>query len=99
MNKDFAERIVEYLQSECKDYDMSYYWEWVEDLGRCEVAVFLSHAPDTRIQYINFKYDEANNDLLIELIEDCFYATRESDETVKYFWMLVSPALFPVVSY
>ena len=37
----------------------------------------------------------AQTSFRIELSEDSFYTTREFDETVKYFWMLVSPSLFP----
>jgi len=44
---------------------------------------------------LNFRYDKNNDDLLIELSEDSFYITREFDQTVKYFWMLIAPTLFP----
>lgn len=89
MNKDFSEKLKEYLDSECDDYDLSYKWDWIEDCNFCEVIV-------TRLDYtscINFKYE--NNDLAIELSEDSYYKTRWWESSVKYFWMLISPDLFP----
>ena len=94
MNQKFANRLNDYLESECSDYDMKFSWEWNEDIDCCEVEV----KRDDYTQYskcLFFKYDENKDDLKIELSEDSFYTTREFDETVKYFWMLVSPALFP----
>ena len=94
MNEKFAKRLNEYLANECFDYDMTYSWEWNEDLNGCEVEI----KRDDHTQYIKrlfFKYDEVNNNLKIELSEGSFYTTREFDNTVMYFWMLVAPALFP----
>ncbi len=91
MNDKFVKRLTEYLDSECSDYGMKYSWEWDDD---CEVKITLDHDPD-RLACINFRYNEDDDDLSIELIEDSFYRTREFDETVKYFWMKVSPSLFP----
>ena len=94
MNKKFADRIEEYLSSECSDYDLAYKWEWCEDTGCCEVEIKRNdHTQYTK--HLDFRYDENKNDLKIELSEDSFQTTREFDETVKYFWMLISPALFP----
>lgn len=94
MNSEFTKRIEEYLTSECSDYDLTYKWEWDEDTGCCEVEVRRDdHTQYTK--FLNFRYDEASDDLKIELIEDSYYITREFDQTVKYFWMLIAPTLFP----
>lgn len=94
MNQKFANRLNDYLESECSDYDMKYSWEWNEDIGCCEVKIKRDdHTQHSKCLF--FKYDENKDDLKIELSEDSFYTTREFDETVKYFWMLVSPSLFP----
>lgn len=91
MNKKFANRLEKYLESECSDFDLTFFWEWNEDLEACEAKI----SRDDYSKYILFKYDENRDDLLIELSEDSYYITREFDETVKYFWMLISPTLFP----
>jgi hypothetical protein len=31
----------------------------------------------------------------MEMYEDGWQTTREFDATIKYFWMLISPTLFP----
>lgn len=94
MNNRFLSRLKEYLGSECYDYDLSYTWEWCEDTQCCVVEIKRTdHTQHTK--EINFKYDGANDDLKIELCEDSFYTTREFDQTVKYFWMIISPRLFP----
>jgi len=94
MNNKFITRLEKYLTSECSDYDLTYKWEWNEDTGCCEVEVKRDdYSQNTKC--INFKYNEEKDDLMIELSEDSFYATREFDHTVKYFWMLISPSLFP----
>lgn len=93
MNKKFSERLTEYLDSECSDYSMSYTWEWNDDANYCEVLVKSDYS--NREKCLKFKYNEEKDVLLIELGEDSFYETQEFDFTVKYFWMVVSPALFP----
>ncbi|PIE50742.1 MAG: hypothetical protein CSA38_01890 [Flavobacteriales bacterium] len=95
MNKKFSERLEEYLSNECSDYDLTYKWEWNEHTECCEVEIKRDDYSQN-IKHLNFRYDEVKDDLKIELSEDYFYTTREFDYTVKYFWMLVSPALFPV---
>lgn len=94
MNKKFTDRLNEYLQSECSDFDMAFDYEWEEDLGCCVVNVFRDDYTNYN-KYIKFQYDEQRNVLKIELSEDSFYETREYDYSVKYFWMLVAPSLFP----
>jgi len=94
MNKNFAKRIEEYLQSECSDYDLIYKWEWNNDAQCCEVEIKRKDYTQN-IKHLNFRYNNENDDLLIELSEDSFYITREFDQTVKYFWMLISPSIFP----
>lgn len=94
MNNYFANRLIDYLDSECGDYDLSYTYEWCEDSQNCEVEIKRNdHTQFTKC--LNFKYDKENDDLKIELCEDSFYITREFDQTVKYFWMLISPTIFP----
>ena len=91
MNKKFAQRIEEYLSSECCDFGLEYSWEWNEDTQNCEVTVERIN----EFCNINFRYNEEEDYLTIELSEDSFYRTEEFEPTVKYFWMLISPALFP----
>lgn len=93
MNSNFSKRIEEYLSDECGDYGMSYSWEWNEDSELCEATISCEHNENEKI--VNFRYDEEKDDLLIELSEDSWYVTREYDSSVKYFWMLVAPTLFP----
>ncbi len=94
MNNQNTKRLEEYLTSECDDYDLTYKWEWSEDTGCCEVEVKRDdYSQNTK--NLNFRYNEKDEDLTIELSEDSFYITREFDQTVKYFWMLISPSLFP----
>jgi hypothetical protein len=93
MNSEFLNRLKEYLDSECDDYGLDYKWEWIEDCNWCEVTITRDVPNVTKT--INFKYNSNNDDLEIELSEDSFYATREFDYTVKYFWMLIAPAIFP----
>ena len=94
MNNKFTKRLEEYLTSECDDYDLTYKWEWCEDTGRCEVEIKRDdYSQNTKD--LNFRYNEKDDDLTIELSEDSFYVTREFDQTVKYFWMLISPSIFP----
>ena len=94
MNSKFTKRLEGYLTSECSDYDLAYKWEWNGDTGCCEVEVKRDdHTQHTKC--LNFRYSEEKDDLSIELCEDSFCTTREFDHTVKYFWMLVAPALFP----
>lgn len=94
MNSKFKERLEEYLDSECDDYGLSYKWEWCEDMGYCEVEIKRDNR-DEYTKQLYFKYNEDKDDLSIELSEDSFYTTREFDSTVKYFWMLIAPAIFP----
>lgn len=93
MNKKFTTRLTEYLDSECSDFGLEYDFKWCEDTACCEVEVKSNYGPNKK--ELNFRYDEKGDHLLIELSEDSFYETREYDESVKYFWMLISPSLFP----
>ena len=94
MKEEFVKRLENYLSSECEDYAMVYKWEWNEDTEICQVEVKRDDHTQN-IKYLNFRYNELEDDLTIELCEDSFYITREFDHTVKYFWMLTAPALFP----
>lgn len=93
MDSKFSIRLEEYLDSECDDYDLEYSWIWDNDIVSAVATVTRSRT--TYKCDVTFKYDAKKDDLLIELSEDSFYPTREFDNTVKYFWMLVVPALFP----
>lgn len=93
MNDRFTERLKLYLDSECEDHDMSYSWEWCEDSERCNVEVKTGH-PE-RVAIVSFVYDKDKDELQIETMEDCFTTTHYFNRTVKYFWILVAPALFP----
>ena len=88
MKKNFKKRLNEYLSSECDDYDLSYELEWNEDIAAYEAEI-------TRLSnsvIVNFKF--MHGDLMIELTEDNYVRTREFDQTIKYFWMLICPKLF-----
>ena len=90
MNKKFKTRLTEYLDSECSDYGLSYRYEWEEDSESVEAYVNNEDYATS----VTFKYNEESDNLLIELSVDNFVETRECDETVKYFWMLIAPKLF-----
>lgn len=90
MNKKFVERLTEYLDSECSDYGMIYDWEWNEDTEHCEVEV----TGGEKSVCLFFSYNEENDELSIDMGEDCYEVTREFDYTVKYFWIKVAPDLF-----
>lgn len=94
MTSKFVKRLTNYLDSECSDYDLAYSWKWIDDCNLCEVEIKRDdYSQNTH--YLNFKYNESDDDLTIELSEDSYYVTREFDQTVKYFWMLISPSIFP----
>ena len=90
MNKKMIDRLEDYLDSECDDYSWDYSWEWNEDTECCEVEI----SSEDRNVVLSFQYDEPKDDLSIELGEDSWYVTREFDQTIKYFWMLVAPEMF-----
>lgn len=94
MNNKFSKRLEEFLDSECDDYGLQYEWEWDDDCQWCDVTITKEHDTN-KLKTVHFRYDENENDLMIELTEDSFYRVREFDQTVKYFWFLVAPALFP----
>jgi hypothetical protein len=91
MNRDFENRLRQYLNAVCVDFGMSYVYEWNQDIECCQVEI----KREGKIKYLSFKHDEKFNDVMIELCEYSFHTTREFDYTVKYFWILVSPRLFP----
>jgi hypothetical protein len=90
ITKKFANRLTEFLDSECSDYDLKYNWEWCKDTESCNVEI----SRDDKVAYIDFRYKEITNELEIELCEDCWYIVEEFEPSVKYFWMLISPKLF-----
>ena len=94
MNKKFAARLEEYLNSECSDYSLTFTWRWNEDADCCDVTVMRDDYTEYTKE-VRFKYNEEKDDLLIELCEDSWQTKREFDQTVKYFWMVICPTLFP----
>jgi hypothetical protein len=42
MNKKFTDRLNEYLESECSDFDMAFDYKWEEDTACCEVKIYRS---------------------------------------------------------
>jgi hypothetical protein len=88
MNREFAQRIEEYLSSECEEYGLEYKWEWNEDTRCCEATITNSG----QSKELNFRFER--RELQIELSEDSFYETAEYNSSVKYFWMLICPVLF-----
>lgn len=93
MKKKSIEKLTEYLDSECSDYGMSYNYEWIEDCGFYEVEILREHSDLTAC--VRFKYNDDKDELLIELTEDSWCVSEHFEWTVKYFWMIVSPQLFP----
>ena len=91
MNNKFSDRLSEFLDHECEDYGLSYSWEWNEDMQCCEVEI----KRDDYAVCIAFRYNSPLNNLEIETSEDNWDTTNEYDSSVRYFWILVSPALFP----
>ena len=92
MNKKFVEKLTEFLESECSDYGLVY------DLTLSDyhdnavtVTIFRENTDST----IDVEFRMKDNDIEIEIADGCWEVVREYDYTVKYFWMLVSPALFP----
>jgi len=96
MNDKFVELLNEYLDSECSDYSMKYSYEWNSDTECCDVTITNDY--NKRNTVICFRYNKEKNSLEILLNEDFdgWYETAEHNHTVKYFWMLVAPEIFPV---
>ena len=87
------EALIEYLDSECDDYGLTYDYEWSEDCDCFEVEIGLDY-DDTKKCHVNFKYNSDSNDLEIEISEDSYHQTRWYNSSVKYFWMKVASKLF-----
>lgn len=88
--KKAIKRLEEYLDSECDNYDLEYNYTFDHDRERFVVEI----KRNGKSCYIVLKYEPLIDELSIELIDNCFYVTKEYDYTVKYFWMLIAPALF-----
>ena len=91
ITKQFADRLTEFLDSECDDFGLSYNWRWCGDTQCCVVTVKLY---DREVD-VNFIYVELTDELEIEFCEDSWYTVEEFGSSVKYFWILISPKLFP----
>lgn len=92
MNKKAVDRLTEFLDTECDDYGLSYDYKW-EDGYEC-FEVDIDRDIGEYVSHVRMKYNEDNDVLSIEMGEDCWYETKEYDSSVKYFWMVVSPAVF-----
>ena len=98
MNKNQIEVLEKFLDSECSDFDLSYNWEWNEDEVCFDVAVYRDkYTSNQKCKCIELRFDvqaEKHQQLKIQLTERCWYGVSSSNETVKYFWMLICPTLF-----
>jgi hypothetical protein len=92
MNYKFIDRLIEFLDHECEDYGLSYSWEWNKDTQCCDVEI----KRDDHLFCVAFWYNEDEDALEIELTEGDWYITNEYDSSVRYFWIMVAPALFPL---
>lgn len=90
INDKFKDRLIEFLNSECNDYDIEYSLEYNLDTEYYEVEI---KRYDNLI-LVEFNYDEDKDVLIINMGEDNWYEVKEYDWSVKYFWMLVSSRLF-----
>jgi hypothetical protein len=96
METNIPEILKDYLDSECDDYGMNYLVEFNEDYDQFEATIKCNETNNQKV--VNFRVTEDKQGdpvLTIELSEDSWYETAEYDYTVKYFWMLVAPAIFP----
>ena len=90
MNDKAIAALKDYLDHECDDYGMQYTWEWDDGGEYFDVTVSLEYTDRKASVYFRYKA----NKLSIELGEDCWYQTEWWENTVKYFWMIVSPKLW-----
>ena len=96
MSAKIPEILKEYLDSECDDYGLEYSVEFIEDCEQFEATIKCNYNKNEKV--VNFRIVESKNGgevLTIELSEDSWYETAEYDYTVKYFWMLIAPAIYP----
>jgi len=98
MNKKFARKLEEYLATECYDYDLEYDYEWNEEMKCCVVTITQKRHPEV-CRRLRFKYDEEEDILSIDMGESYYRETKISGPSVKYFWILVAPSLFPYTYY
>ncbi len=92
MNKKFIERLTEFLESECSDYGIGYDW-CISDYHDDAITVHIVRENTDFSIDVDFKFDSRN--ILVEFSEDNWEIVKEYDHTVKYFWMIISPTLFP----
>lgn len=102
INHRFVLKLQAFLDSECDDYDI------LSETTFDEVSLNVAHVTlsrngysvDLKFRYITNRYtplyDEAHDDIALCMYEDCYEIVREYDWTVRYFWMKVTPHLFPV---
>jgi hypothetical protein len=90
MNNKFCNQLNEFLYHECEDYGLSYSWEWNEDMQCCDVEIERGD----HIVCVAFRHNSSLNNLEIKTSEDTWETTNEYDSSVRYFWIMVAPALF-----
>ncbi len=106
MNEHFVKRFLEklelFLSIECDDYDINVeILHNEQDPGKAYVTLSRNeHSVDLDFRYLSIRYnfigDEYHDDIEMCLYEDRYEIVREYDWTVRYFWMKVSPYLFPI---
>lgn len=89
--KKFEKRLNEFLKSELSDYDFKYKIEWDD----CEDMFNVKIKRNGIVKNVSFRYNEIDDELLLDIYGYHQYIVREFDHTVKYFWMLIAPAFFP----
>lgn len=92
MNKKFVDKLTEFLESECSDYGLGYDWV-VSDCHDNAITVSIVRENTDLSIDVDFRFNGFS--LEIEMGDDNWEVVKEYDYTVKYFWMLVSPTLFP----
>jgi hypothetical protein len=92
MNKKFIERLTEFLESEATDYGLTYDYT-ASDYHENGIDVKIERENTDLKCEVAFIFN--GTDIEIELSEDSWEVVREYDNTVKYFWMIIAPELFP----
>lgn len=84
----FRKELQEFLDSEATDYFMFY-----TDIKYHRLEASVTIFRNDRSIDLEFRYSE--NDLQLYMSEDHWETVEYYSYTVKYFWMLVAPVLFP----
>ncbi len=95
----FLEKLESFLSSECDDYDIEFSIMPYDEAYSGKLYTILKRheqSVDLIFRYQLFRYQPEYNDIEMCLYEDHYEIVREYDWTVRYFWMKVSPYLFPI---